>query len=503
MRDPAEPASPSVLNLRVVLLDYFKAPGKYQLTLRQPAVLFESVREILQIAAGRTAPAGAAPAEAATLHEAATFFIRAALLYPGADHYAVLGLPSGAEPVELKERYRLMMRLAHPDFASGAAASWSTDAAVRVNRAYEVLSSPVLRREYDEQLAGVRTGRAAEGAKPAEAARLLAPAPRREQRTWQLNPAAAWMLALGAGALGICMLLPGPETAHLVQRTMPPAKLQPAPAAQPRETETAIDTAALIPADALGASAGPPAPVALAAPPEAASALPPVMAPVPAAVAIAPRAAPPSPLPAAVDPNAAEPAAAHRRGIAQAPARQAVEAVPAAAHRAQEPAVAASRPQEPSVAADAAPAVVRAPVPAMPTAVAPPAPRATTVAAATPAGPSLADAQPLLTQLLHLMESGSGDQLLRLLESDARQAPSAQALSRQYEQIVRGGRPVRLSHVEFQGESRDGLLLVTGRIRLHAGEPTMGAPGERLLVRAEFQSRGGKVLLTGLGGASD
>lgn len=122
---------------------------------------------------------------------------------------------------------------------------------------------------------------------------------------------------------------------------------------------------------------------------------------------------------------------------------------------------------------------------------------------ALPNAPTLADAQPLLTQMLQLLESGSGEQLLRLLDAESRKDPSAQALSRHYEQLVRGGRPVHLSQVDFRGETRDSVLLVTGRIRLHAGEPTVGSHGERIVVRAEFASHGGRVMLTGLSGGAD
>jgi hypothetical protein len=118
--------------------------------------------------------------------------------------------------------------------------------------------------------------------------------------------------------------------------------------------------------------------------------------------------------------------------------------------------------------------------------------------------PTLADAQPLLTQVLQMLETGSGEQLLRLLDSEARKQPAAQALSRQYEQLVKGGRPVRLSQADFQGEPREGgVLLVTGRIRLHAGEPTIGSFGQKLVVRAEFAQRGGKVQLTALSGVAE
>src|SRR5688572_7029134 len=163
MTDAAEPTS-AAASLHAALLDYYSAPGKYQLTLRQPAVLFASVREILQIAAGRGGSADLPKAEGDKLADAANFFLRAALLYPGADHYAVLGLPPRTAPVELKERYRLLMRLIHPDFTPTDSAAWPADAAVRVNRANEVLSSPVLRKEYDEQLASLHSHCAAEAA---------------------------------------------------------------------------------------------------------------------------------------------------------------------------------------------------------------------------------------------------------------------------------------------------------------------------------------------------
>jgi hypothetical protein len=167
----AEPATSTPPTLQAALLDYFDAPGRYQLSLRQPALLFASVREILQMAAGRGAAAGAG-----RLREAAMFFIRAALLYPGADHYAVLGFAPGADVPDLKERYRLLMRLIHPDYAAAGAAAWPTDAAVRVNRAYEVLSAPVLRRDYDEQLAAQRAPTPVRPSFQAAAARRPAPA---------------------------------------------------------------------------------------------------------------------------------------------------------------------------------------------------------------------------------------------------------------------------------------------------------------------------------------
>lgn len=127
--------------------------------------------------------------------------------------------------------------------------------------------------------------------------------------------------------------------------------------------------------------------------------------------------------------------------------------------------------------------------------VAAPAPRPVPVA-----GVSLAEAQPLLSNLLQQLESGRGERVINLLERAARNKPEAQALSRQYDSLVEGMRPVRLSHVEFKAEPADGRLLVTGHIHLQVGEQTIGSLGKKMVLRAEFVSREGTVVLTGLSG---
>ena len=112
----------------------------------------------------------------------------------------------------------------------------------------------------------------------------------------------------------------------------------------------------------------------------------------------------------------------------------------------------------------------------------------------------MTQAQPLLSQLLQVMESGRGERILNLLDAEARSKPSAQALSRQYDTLVDGARPVRVSHVEFKAEPGDGRLLVIGNLRVLAGEQTIGAMGKKMVLRAEFASREGSVVITGLSG---
>lgn len=522
MKEAAESAAPPA-TLASALLDYFAAPGKYQLTLRQPALLFSSVREILQLAAGRSGAGG----EDARLSEAARFFVRAALLYPGADHYAVLGLAPGEAPADLKERYRLLMRLTHPDFIRGDVAVWPADAAVRVNRAYETLSSPVQRREYDDQLAALRSQRPplpkAPGVPPASVPR------RAEPRSGKM---AAWIFGLAVGVPAILLLMPRSEPGHLVQRASPGTEPAPqrataraTPSAIPAERAPAAESPLATAPEPAAAPAIAAAPASPASPTIIASAPPPTPMPAARAPAVAPTSAPvpaaPAPVaraPAPASVPAAPPPAARPPAVASPPVARTPAADPPPAPRPAAPVVVAAAPPSRPGPLPSAPAVHIAPAAAeAPAPVQPPPPAITHVAVpSAPSGkltttlamfppPTLADAQPLLTQVLQVLESGSGEQLLRLLDTDARRQPAAQALSRQYEQLVRGSRTVTLSQVEFKGEPREGgILLVTGRIRLHPGEPTIGNAGQRLVLRAEFAQRGGQVLLTGLsGGASE
>lgn len=490
MTEGPESQETSAPRLDAALLEYFGAPGNYQLTLRQPVLLFGSVREVLQIASGNHA-AG----ESAAVREAAAFFIRAAFLYPGADHYALFGLPSRTEPVQLKERYRLLMRLIHPDFAGAAGSNWPADAAVRVNRAYEVLSSPVLRREYDEQLASAALQRPGPPARVEPLPRAL---PRREEARAGLNWKAVWILGSCGGLLFLLTLVPRQEPIQLVQNRGTGVSWRPSLSL----AEVTVRPAA---APAPVAHVPPATPVTPVAPPVPAAPLAPVAskAAVQPLVAAAPQQQPPKPqqLPPTMAPVAVAPAPVPRpapTGPMVRPRDEAPTALAATAQRPESPPP--ERQTAPAAATPAAATRVRDDLPA-PLAVV--APVATFSPEPEPPRPTLTDAQPLLSQLLQLMESGSGEQLLRLLEADARKAPAAQALSRQYEQAVRGARPIRLTQVEFRSEGREGMLLVTGRIRLHAGEPTIGSHGEKLSVRAEFVTRGGRVLMTALSGGPD
>jgi DnaJ-class molecular chaperone len=66
------------------------------------------------------------------------------------DLYAVLGVTSTAPYEVVRAAYRVMARLHHPDVNKKATSAQSRMA--HINKAYEVLSCPQRRREYDLSL---------------------------------------------------------------------------------------------------------------------------------------------------------------------------------------------------------------------------------------------------------------------------------------------------------------------------------------------------------------
>src|SRR5262245_39248891 len=56
------------------------------------------------------------------------------------DHYAILGIPRGASPEEIRTAYRRAARASHPDLHPGDATA--LDRFKRVQVAYEVLGDP-------------------------------------------------------------------------------------------------------------------------------------------------------------------------------------------------------------------------------------------------------------------------------------------------------------------------------------------------------------------------
>src|SRR5579863_9550732 len=64
------------------------------------------------------------------------------------DYYQILGVPRSATPDEVKQAFRKLARIHHPDVAKNKAAGEAKFK--EINEAYEVLSDPEKRRRYDE-----------------------------------------------------------------------------------------------------------------------------------------------------------------------------------------------------------------------------------------------------------------------------------------------------------------------------------------------------------------
>jgi len=90
--------------LAASLLDFEAHPGRYPLAAREPRLLFDHGTELLSLASGRAVPG--LPQDdtlQAQLRKAARFFVRTAMLRPGADHYTLMGLTMAFEPGVLRE----------------------------------------------------------------------------------------------------------------------------------------------------------------------------------------------------------------------------------------------------------------------------------------------------------------------------------------------------------------------------------------------------------------
>ena len=166
----------------MALLDFERAPGRYPVALREPRPLFEDIGNVMLLAAGRPVPGLPAPPKHSEpeLRRAARYFVRTVMLRPGADFFTLLGLTPGFEPAQVRDHYRLMIRLTHPDF-SAAGERWPADAAVRVNQAKDLLSSPEKQAEYAAALRRQPRGMdtAATGAPPSPTRLLMQPKGRR------------------------------------------------------------------------------------------------------------------------------------------------------------------------------------------------------------------------------------------------------------------------------------------------------------------------------------
>ena len=139
-----------------MLLWYFQEPARYHAEgRRRDAPLLDS-EVILKLALGRrghfASPSLNEAANAAPLQQAAAAYVRLLFFRPDATPYQTLGLAPGASPEAIKESFRLLMHLVHPD-RQAARALWPDGFAAQANRAYAVLRNQDLRTKLDDEAA--------------------------------------------------------------------------------------------------------------------------------------------------------------------------------------------------------------------------------------------------------------------------------------------------------------------------------------------------------------
>lgn len=138
--------------LSEALLQYYAVPGRFSLMLRQPLIAFQQFDKIILWAQGKVQDEADERKE--ELQKASIFFVQRVCFRGENTHYDVLGLEREFSADVLRQRYRALIGLTHPDRnISGL----PVNAAVRINKAYDILSNEQQRIEYDALLSKVAT----------------------------------------------------------------------------------------------------------------------------------------------------------------------------------------------------------------------------------------------------------------------------------------------------------------------------------------------------------
>jgi len=166
----SEPATADLI--AELLLRHYRDPMRFRAQAAREGRALGSLDVVLRLALGRPVefsdPALRAPALTDELERAAAFHIQQSFLRDGATHYEVLGLGPDAPADAVRENFRLLMQLVHPD-RHGADSEWPASFAARANLAYTVLKSPTARADYDGQLAATNAQKAAARSREAAA----------------------------------------------------------------------------------------------------------------------------------------------------------------------------------------------------------------------------------------------------------------------------------------------------------------------------------------------
>lgn len=452
------------LALTQALKDFHAMPGKFALAAREPRVLFEHLGTVLHLAVGRR-PEGFADSDAG-LQGAARHFVKAALLRPGADHYTLLGLQRQFEPEQLREHYRLLIRLTHPDYV-GKETAWANDVAARVNIAHDTLADAGRREIYDASLT-----RAPQAARPDRPVHMPLRPPGQRQRPEREATGRVTRLLDGRVVTGVALtavlaaVLLWPATDDRSVQLV--ARKSAAPNTQPATTEApAAEVTPSSASPSLLTQEGPPGQVGtgsaawISSPPtfpSQAGSEAPTPRPIPPATPEQPRLAEPRLQADAVSD-------APRLGLSYTLSAPPPEATRAAA-----------------VTAPVAPAAVVASVaPAVPT---PVTSRPVTAA-------EMQRLQPVLGELIQLMEGGRSERLQNWVNNRTQKPGAAASVADAYARALGTARVTGIGKVSFQGQAVADVQVVDGVVELRMAEGDQTPVARDLRLRAHFLVRQG------------
>lgn len=137
-----------------LLVQWRRSPGTVALPWLNPlAKLPSDVWEVLEVANGEEAAtaiaAAATGAPGAELRGAALAFIREVLQAPGATFYRRLGVEQSAPIEAIRDNYRDLISVFHPDRMGSDSLPGDADIAAAINEAYNALKHPESRARYD------------------------------------------------------------------------------------------------------------------------------------------------------------------------------------------------------------------------------------------------------------------------------------------------------------------------------------------------------------------
>src|SRR5262245_32012531 len=145
---------PSADRTAELLFWYARSPSRYQAEGRRRDAPRLDAEVILKLALGRPVKFAYAswnePAKVDALGQAARTYVRHLFFRPDATPYQVLGLEPGATPDAIKECFRLLMQLVHPD-RQGEKKRWPDACAAQANWAYSMLRDQVTRRTFEQE----------------------------------------------------------------------------------------------------------------------------------------------------------------------------------------------------------------------------------------------------------------------------------------------------------------------------------------------------------------